>query len=377
MSTESLTWLNRNVLVGFTAKRGNAWHWKASEQGDEPNHYTGAIPVGDVLRRLFAWHAIERPIFVGDFTEGQVQAADYKAVCADDTGDILGIFKQGYVPHQYDEWLLENVATLFDTSSTDLGIASAGLLKNRAVAWVQIETPESISTPEGVDFRPFFTAATSLNGDLSSTYQPGVQAVVCDNTLSAALGEKVQRLKIRHSKKSLGRITDAREALGIIFQVADLGEKVQRLKIRHSKKSLGRITDAREALGIIFQVADLFSEQLTELCNWKVSTAEWQRLLDLSVPVPEKEGRGRTIAERKRESIDNLYRHDQRVTPWAGTAFGALQAFNTYAIHLAPVKGAQRAERVQYAALTGQIAKADAQVILDLSQVTDRQLVGV
>jgi phage/plasmid-like protein (TIGR03299 family) len=342
MSTESLTWLNRNVLVGFTAKRGNAWHWKASEQGDEPNHYTGAIPVGDVLRRLFAWHAIERPIFVGDFTEGQVQAADYKAVCADDTGDILGIFKQGYVPHQYDEWLLENVATLFDTSSTDLGIASAGLLKNRAVAWVQIETPESISTPEGVDFRPFFTAATSLNGDLSSTYQPGVQAVVCDNTLSAALGEKVQRLKIRHSKKSLGRITDAREALGIIFQVADL-----------------------------------FSEQLTELCNWKVSTAEWQRLLDLSVPVPEKEGRGRTIAERKRESIDNLYRHDQRVTPWAGTAFGALQAFNTYAIHLAPVKGAQRAERVQYAALTGQIAKADAQVILDLSQVTDRQLVGV
>ena len=33
MSKESLTWLNTNTLIGFTDKRGNAWHWRAEEQG--------------------------------------------------------------------------------------------------------------------------------------------------------------------------------------------------------------------------------------------------------------------------------------------------------------------------------------------------------
>ena len=38
MSQETLAWLNTNVLVGFTDKRGIAWHYRASEQGSEPNH---------------------------------------------------------------------------------------------------------------------------------------------------------------------------------------------------------------------------------------------------------------------------------------------------------------------------------------------------
>ena len=59
MSQETFSWLNRNVLVGFTDKRGDAWHYRASDQGDEPNHYTGAIPVADVERRLFHWTPVE------------------------------------------------------------------------------------------------------------------------------------------------------------------------------------------------------------------------------------------------------------------------------------------------------------------------------
>ena len=31
MSKETSNWLNNNVLVGMTDKRGNAWHYKASE----------------------------------------------------------------------------------------------------------------------------------------------------------------------------------------------------------------------------------------------------------------------------------------------------------------------------------------------------------
>jgi hypothetical protein len=48
MSKETLQHLNANTLIGFTDKRGHAWHYRAEEQGDEPNHYLGAIPLGDV-----------------------------------------------------------------------------------------------------------------------------------------------------------------------------------------------------------------------------------------------------------------------------------------------------------------------------------------
>ena len=66
MSQETSEWLNQNVLVGFTSKRGNAWHYKESDQGDEPNHYEMNIPVEDVERRLFYWDAVfQRALFWG------------------------------------------------------------------------------------------------------------------------------------------------------------------------------------------------------------------------------------------------------------------------------------------------------------------------
>lgn len=697
MSQETLTWLNNNVLVGFTDKRGNAWHHRASDQGIEPNHYAGAIPVDDVLRRLFAWHAIERELFVSvpceadnlfgasgiDSSGRPFQSRPVpgrKAIVADDTYEVLGVFSDGYRPHQYDEWLLSNVANLLDA---DLGIASAGLLRNRAVAWVQVEVPESITTPEGVEFRPNLTAATSLDGSLSTTYARQVTNVVChaagtpiidgewrgaveDHPTATvaytrsgrtirvhglpfaesvsdehrywvrercrsitqrraaeigATGHSVgqdlapqwveaQRIKpVQHeigypidyterpvadgiasnqdawilgyawgnghfggaanqvclsipnarpdiihdietyakaqgwcgkprlrqgcvqitfshpalraaladfkrdgwaqkvppvwaeeapldwqralvagyytadgnvdttegciissvsldgllglrqilarlgvassirrgSDPSLrniiqGRKVNAQESYtlrfvegaaqfdlpaprfqrslhpyledGILWSRvqstsewegevwpittdshqyltafgrshncdntlhAGLSETGQRIKIKHSSRSLGRLGDAREALAIVYSAADDFAAEVTRLCNWEVSPAEWSRLLDLNAEVPTTPGRGQTLATAKRDSLESLWARDARVSPWAGTAFGVLQAFNTYDSHVKPVRGNGRAERASLNALTGRQAAADNGVLLDLSKITGRQLVS-
>ena len=64
MSRETLHNLNTNTLIGFADKRGTAWHYRAEAQGDESNHYPGAIPVSDVQRRLFSWHAQSRALAV-------------------------------------------------------------------------------------------------------------------------------------------------------------------------------------------------------------------------------------------------------------------------------------------------------------------------
>jgi len=45
------------------------------------------------------------------------------------------------------------------------------------------------------------------------------------------------------------------------------------------------------------------------------------------------------MADTKRDSLTTLYRSDPRVSPWAGTAHGVLQAVNTYEHHEGVVRG--------------------------------------
>lgn len=340
MSQESSIWLNQNTLIGFTEKRGNAWHYRASDQGSEANHYTGGIPIEDVRRRLFHWDAVEGDVVTHIVTDDGVQRITdptRKTIVRPDTGTILGIFRgqpgsdDGYKIHQYREWLLEQVQHLLDDDELD--IASAGLLKGGGIAWVQIETPENILTPEGVEFRPFVTAATSMNGDLSSTYKRGVQAVVCDNTLSAALGEKGNVIKIKHS--------------------------------RYSKLKLG---EARAALDIIHTTADDFAAQVKTLCDIKVSEGDWRKFVDAHTPLPDEKGRAMTMAENKRDILFRLWNHDQRVAPWKNTAFGVVQALNTADQHEFNVKG-DRVERNMLKAVTGGFDKLDSDTVKLLDEV--------
>lgn len=342
MSRETDLWLNQNTLIGFTDKRGTAWHYRASLQGEEPNHYPQGIPVEDVHRRLFFWEPTEGSIETSYLTEGGVTRLvdpTRKAVIRPDTGEILGVFKQGFRIHEYKRWLVEHIETILDD---DLSIGSAGLLKGGAVAWVQVEVPESCTTPEGVTFRPFLSAATSLDGSLSSTYQTGAQLIVCDNTLSAALAEG----------------------------------SAKRLKIKHSRNSLGRVGEVRDALGIVHQVADDFAAEVKRLCEIEVTDRQWAAFLDAHIPMPTEPDRSRTMAETKRTAMSRLWKYDERVSPWRGTAFGVLQASNTFAHHEQIVRGAVRAERNMLRMVTGGVDDLDRSTVQTLAKVLDRSMLG-
>src|SRR5215212_1492979 len=232
MSRETMLHLNTNTLIGFTDKRGNAWHYRAVLQGDESNHYPGAIPVADVRRRLLNWQAVPRRVAIefpatfetmthlndaGEPVRWAVQA-DRQAISPSNRDVVMGLFKDGYKIHQYDAWLLDNVATILDD---DLSISSAGLLRDGALAWVEVSIPETITTPEGVAFRPNLLAATSFDGSLATTIKRTVQLTVCDNTMKIALGEKGQQVKIKHSSQSLTKIGSVREALALVHTEAD------------------------------------------------------------------------------------------------------------------------------------------------------------
>lgn len=323
MSKETATWLNTQTLIGFTDKRGNAWHYRAEEQGDESNHYPGAIPVADVERRLFNWKAVEGQITATHLSDDGVLVNDdnrFKAIMRSDNGDILGIFKNSYRIHDYDTWLVDNVNTLLDA---DLQIGSAGLLRNGAQAWVQIEMEETLEV-RGVEFRPFLTAATSHDGSLATTYVTGAQVVVCDNTLSAAVSG------------------------------AD-----KKIKVRHSVNSMGKLGDARDALGIVYGVADAFTAQVYELTEQKVTDAKFRKFVT-AYSNPENADKRSPQMDRKADTLLTLWKSDERVHPWKGTAYGVLAAVNTYVHHEQSVRGGgSRAERNMARVVSGEVDKLD------------------
>lgn len=351
MSRETLTHLNTQTLIGNTDQRGTAWHYRAEEQGEETNHYPGPIPVADVERRLFNWQAQSRPLAVeipahlDTMThldpEGHPMRwrpiEDRQAITRSDTHDVMGVFTSGYVMHQYREWLLTTVGNILDDT---LAISSAGMLRGGAVAWVEVSVPKTITTPEGFSFRPNLLATTSFDGSIATTFKRTVTATVCDNTRDLALSEE-------------GRA----------------------YKVKHSRYSQAKITQAREALAMIHTLADDFAAEVAQLSSMPVSDSQWTRLLDCYVPIQDPKthqpltGRAKTLADHKRQDLERLYRHDDRAAPWTGTALGVLQAVNTYEHHGAVVRGTTRQERNMLRTVTGSFTVLDRSTLDHLTQL--------
>lgn len=330
MSAESFEWLNQNILVGFTESRGNAWHYRASSQGEETNHYIGAIPVDDVLRRLFFWEAEEAEILIRTKNGNEVVDKERKAIVrSDDPSTVFNVFKSSYQVHQYKQWLLDTVANIIDDN--DLAIGGAGLLRNGGKAYVQVELPETITTPSGFDIRPHLLACTSHDGTLSSTFQLVSTIVVCDNTLAGALGENTAKHKVRHSKHSIGKLQSVRDALGLIHEYTD----------------------------------DLMA-QLESLSTQQVTDNEFQAIIERLVPLStdvDMRPQVKARAENKQELLRHLYKNDPMVSPWKGTALGVLQCWNTYQHHYAG-SDSSRVERNMLNGINGKTGDQD-RVVLD------------
>jgi phage/plasmid-like protein (TIGR03299 family) len=344
MSRETLEWLNQNTLIGFSDKRGRAWHHR---QGSD-NHYVGAIPVDDVRKRLFDWHAVEQPVLLGhDLGEhgpfGGVIPGEkidgFKAWVHPKTGEVLGVHKVTRALHQYDEWLLDVASPILGEG---VDIATAGVLRGGRIAWVQFEVPDTFVTPEGVAFRPFVLARSSMDGSVATTYSRSITNTVCDNTMAIAATE--------HGG--------------------------QRIVFRASGNNDVKLHDAREALGLIDVAAADFTRQVETLVATSFSPRAFDELVKVIVPgeKPEVDVDKRALAhwkrvQEKRDYVHDLYRFDERVNPWTGSAFGAWQAFNTYDQHERKLRGSNRVERNQLQVLRGQQDRMDANILATIMEL--------
>lgn len=340
MTQETSQWLIDNLRIGYTDERGPAW-WAAGTDDYLVNgsHFPGSVPDAEV-RKILGVPLVEgtvNTVYTGTDGQRQVAADDSrKTIVRADTGDILGIFRSGYQIHGYQQWTADQLAAITDQGRGELGVASVGLLKRGAVAFIQAKLEGTGMEVAGYGYTPFILAATSCDGSLASSYATGVVGAVCDNTLTAAL-------RSAHSK----------------------------LKVKHSRKSAGRLAEVRDALGLVYTAGEDFAASVEELVNVEISEKDFSAWMDeIAGPVPADKGASRTMNLSKRQDYAEL-RSDPKVKPWDGTAFGLIQLDNTFRTWSRTVKGADggRIERNMVNTVTGVGDREDAAAMAAIDKI--------
>jgi phage/plasmid-like protein (TIGR03299 family) len=294
-----------STLAGFMEGRRWIGHAAAAEKFDGPVPRQAAL---DLLSYPLAEGSVkvEVPIITPDGVETLViDDPKKKAIVRTDTGRVFNYTSLGYQIHQPDEWLLKNMELITDGG---LDIGTVAVTKGGALAMLQAELPEArIATAPGaepVKHRPHFIAATSMDSSIATTYGAGTKVLACEN--------------------QLGVSAFMRGGLMDVF-----------VKIRHSANSLDRVYEIRQRLGLVVEeIGDAFDLEFRTLVGQHVSDARFLEIVkEFTGEDNAKEGRSKTIATNKGDTLRRLWKNDDRVAPWKNSMYGVLAAFNTASHH--------------------------------------------
>ena len=178
-------------------------------------------------------------------TEGGIEVPNAFAVKRSNVAGSAGIL--GVVGNQYTPLQNKEAFSMFDSIIQDHGgmtYDTAGVLGHGERVWMTVKVAGDIAI-KGPDGRPsedtmqrYILMANSHDG--SSPVMLAVSTIrpVCSNTIAAALMEAKKLFRIRHTKSMGDKVSDAREALGIINKsYAELEEKMNALvKVKMTDK---------------------------------------------------------------------------------------------------------------------------------------------
>lgn len=335
---------NRQVVIGCTEQRGDAWWRRDPELGQEDSHYPGLIPLADVTRRVFNWepqragvaYLVPAPEWMPGYQHVVIDHVRYRVIPSQagrvgvlhGTSDYdLGVFSGGAMHPPYQVTLIREAERLMGTT---LGISSAGCLAEGQRAWVEFSLLETMHDPKsGLDYRPNLLKADSMDGSISLTTALTINATVCMNTLNWNLAEASKSGYIFRRKHTSGIVT-------------------------------GDLRDERQALGLLEQIDATFLEGVHTLLATPVSEKQVIEVMDIILPLPdESKKRGYTMQEARREQWLDTYNTDPACEPYKGTAWGLYQADNTDRTWNAPLRGNARVERNRWKDITGATAAGD------------------
>lgn len=298
---------NIDGVGSFVSARLDAWHRLGTVLDDT---FTAEVAMEKAL--LGGWDVRKLPLFATEHelttegvTEHLIPATErYMTVRTNPVTkarEYLGDVGSRYTVIQNEEHA-EFLNMLVDESGAHF--ETAGSLFGGKRVFISMKLPNYIEV--GGDVTDLYLIALNSH-DGTSEFQVCVSAIrpVCHNTVTAAFKGAKSTFSIRHTRNAMGRVQDAREALGMSFKWAETYRATS------------------EAL-LASQFNDMqFEGFLAELFDTTTLNAD-------------------EIGGRKRNQMDalrNLWSSSPTLEATAGTRLGAYQAYTEYQTHFAQANG--------------------------------------
>jgi phage/plasmid-like protein (TIGR03299 family) len=198
-----------------------------SGQGKVPWHGEGTIVQGllnakDAIHAAgLDWNAVKSPCFLsmpdGSFADA---SPDHYFVKRDDVAGIPGIL--GHVGKQYLPLQNRDAFAFFDSvvGAKAAVYDTAGALGNGQRIWVLAKLPDSIRIGKDDLVEEYLLLSNSHDGTSSVTAALTNVRVVCQNTLSMAVGGASKIIKVRHTKSMDAGLQEGLRILGLVKEQA-------------------------------------------------------------------------------------------------------------------------------------------------------------
>lgn len=232
---------------------------------------------------------------------------DKQVLYRDDTCEALGVVGDGFKIVQPRE-VLEFFRDL--TEKAGFQLETAGCLFGGKRFWALAKTGEVEEVVPGDVVRDYLLLCTGADGSLSTTGKYVAERVVCNNTLTLALGEKSLTHKISH--RSIFSASDMKTALQIVEARAAFTDTIQNSRIL-ADKFVSKQTAQGIALALLApaNISQLDDDEIHKALDKVEESSGYKKILTLF----NGEGRGATM--------DGV----------RDTAWGLLNAVTQYADH--------------------------------------------
>jgi phage/plasmid-like protein (TIGR03299 family) len=315
------------------------WHGKG--QRVIPMLPEGEIDVADMERFAYiGWNVIEAPVFAQGPSGQMLAIKGAKALVRDEDHHGLSVVTKRYgtIQHRALGAILDRLVKL--------GVGTwetAGSIDDGRRLFYNVKLNASLEAMPNDETKLHVVATTSHDGSATAEFLLTAIRVVCQNTLSMAMSNNVQRLTVRH----MGDVDKALE-------------------------------EAEQFVGQLNQNIDRLDGALTQFTKIIVTEKAAQRFLDRVVPLPalpppdridalpksagekllERITYERDLAARVQDKIKELHEAGEgaEISGVKGTAYGWLNATTNYATHIMKSKAKVESVLVGDAARLGRRA---------------------
>lgn len=316
----------RNAAMAYV-KGISPWHGLGVE-------LPAASTWGDMRAAVGFYNVIEVPVYA----HGSPSVVEgYKALRASDDGRILAIVGADYGVVQFDDMA---AAIVEAGSAVGAVFKTAGLLGAKgAKGWIMGELPKlDFEVPGHSEVKANFLAYTGHDGQTSTTLANSDVVTVCQNTVTAALGEASWKHSIRHTSTAADRVKAAAGSFDALIR--------SKIAFRETALAMARTPCTEEQVS---------------------------KVIDAIVPAVEEDARNFDRVEADRAKIAELAFNGTGVTPAIqGTAWGAYMGFTEWADHFRMVRAQEQIDQLQakaYGLTFGPAAEAKGEAFAMLSRM--------